>query len=625
MSNSPSVPRKGPGVCGRCHATLAGGSVCQWCGHDPDDQEMVASLAARHEQLLEYRHDPKARKAWLSEAGLAPFMSCPSCGQWGRYGLCEWCDFDVTDDVAVAAVEAQRKASRDQRDRADETIGQHLVHCPSCGQSTRPPICTWCDHELPATLYEEGAPPTVRSTRLRGRQAYTVARGLLRLDLVEQGRLIAHLLRWIVLGAVVGVLAGLSSAAFLQTLTWATNLRLDHGWLLFLLPVGGLVVGLAYHHLGGRSAGGNSLIIDEIHDPTAWVPRRMAPLVFAGTVITHVFGGSAGREGTAIQMSGSLTDAFSRLVRLRPDDRRLMLIAALGGGFGAVFGVPIAGCVFALEVQAVGRMRYDALVPALSASLVGDLVVRAVGVKHVLQPQLGEIHITAALAAKVAIAGLAFGLASIVFSELVHGIKRAFASNVKWPPARPLIGGVGVVGLVYLVGTRDYLGLSVPLITKATAGGAGIVAGAFALKVLFTALTLGAGFQGGEVTPLFVIGATLGVTMGRLLAVPIPLMAAVGFVAVFAGAANTPLACTVMGVELFGGGGVVVFAIACVVSYIFSSHRGIYGTQRIDSPKGPANLVTGHHAGMTLNEIVHRRRLWLPSRTDHPVNEVKRQ
>lgn len=196
-------------------------------------------------------------------------------------------------------------------------------------------------------------------------------------------------------------------------------------------------MGLVYHYLGGRSGGGNSLIIDEIHEPTAWVPRRMAPLVFIGTVLTHVFGGSAGREGTAIQMSGSLTDLFSRLVQLDQDDRRLMLIAAIGGGFGAVFGVPLAGCVFGLEVQAVGRMRYDALVPALSASMVGDLVVRGLGVTHTPQPHLADVHLTAVLTGKVVVAALAFGLASVVFTELTHGFKRAFASTIRWAPARP--------------------------------------------------------------------------------------------------------------------------------------------------------------------------------------------
>ncbi|MCU1504325.1 MAG: voltage-gated chloride channel protein [Ilumatobacteraceae bacterium] len=411
-----------------------------------------------------------------------------------------------------------------------------------------------------------------------------------RTELREQAGLVVHLVRWIVLGAIVGVLAGLSSAAFLEVLNWVTDVRVAHGWLLFMLPVAGLAVGLVYHHLGATAGRGNSLIIEEIHDPAEWVPRRMAPLVFGGTIVTHLVGGSAGREGTAIQMSGSLTDGLSRLVRLRPADRRLMLIAALAGGFGAVFGVPIAGCVFALEVQAVGRMRYDALVPALSASVVGDLVVRAVGVEHTALPRLGDVHLTAGLAAKVALAGLVFGLMSIVFIELTHAIKATLAAHVGWAPLRPVIGGVAIIALVGLVGTRDYLGLSIPLITKATAGGAGIIGAAFALKLLFTAITLGSGFQGGEVTPLFVIGALLGVTMGRLLDVPVPLMAAIGFVAVFAGAANVPLACTVMGIELFGGSAVVPFAIGCIVSYVFSSHRGIYDSQRIDSPKGSARF-----------------------------------
>ncbi len=407
----------------------------------------------------------------------------------------------------------------------------------------------------------------------------------------EPIRLVRYVLRWTVLGTIVGVLAGLSSAALLTTLTWATDRRVASPWLLYLLPLGGFLVGLGYHYLGGRAATGNALIIEEIHEPVAWVPRRMAPLVFAGTVATQLLGGSAGREGTAVQMSGSLTDGFSRLVRLRYSERRLMLIAAIAGGFGAVFGVPVAGCVFALEVQAVGRMRYDALVPALTASFVGDLVVRSVGVEHFAQPQLAKYDLGVGLAAKVAVAGLVFGLVSVAFTRLVHAIRRILAATVTWPPARPLIGGLAVIGLTLVVGNRDYLGLSLPLAERATAGGAGIIAGAFALKLVFTAVTVGAGFQGGEVTPLFVIGATLGVTMARVVDVPIPLLAAIGLVAVFAGAANTPLACTVMGAELFGGGAITLFAIGCVMSYVFSSHAGIYHTQRVDVPKRPATLT----------------------------------
>ncbi len=430
--------------------------------------------------------------------------------------------------------------------------------------------------------------PNESSDRPEPRRIFAALRDVVRFDVGQQGALVGYLVKWIALGAVVGVLSGLGSAAFLEALDWATRTREAHSWLLFVLPLGGFVVGLAYHYGGGRSGEGNNLILDEIHEPKAWIPRRMAPLVFGGTILTHVFGGSAGREGTAIQMAGSLTDAAFRSRRISPADRRILLIAALAGGFGSVFGVPLTGCVFALEVQAIGRLRYDALVAALSASVVGDLVVRGLGVHHTPTPQLAKADFTAALFLKVAIAGLICGLVALVFAELTHGIKRVFRVAVNWAPARPLIGGLVVIGLTYAVGNRDYLGLSIPLITRSLAGGAGVVLLAFALKLLFTSVTLGTGFQGGEVTPLFVIGATLGASLGRVLDAPVTLLAAIGFVAVFAGAANTPLACTVMAVELFGGANVVLFAVACVIAYFTSSHEGIYRSQRIDTPKGHA-------------------------------------
>jgi len=435
---------------------------------------------------------------------------------------------------------------------------------------------------------------------------YAHVRDLVHFDLREQLRLIRHLLRWIALGALVGVLAGAASAAFLATLEWATDVREAHGWIIALLPIGGLAVGLAYHYLGGESSEGNNLILDEIHEPRGWIPRRMAPLVFVGTVITQILGGSAGREGTAIQMSGSLTDWASRVLRLGPADRRTMLIAALAGGFGAVFGVPIAGVVFGLEVQAVGRIRYEALVPCLAASVIGDIVVRGLGVHHTALPQVGHVGIDLALLGKVAVAGLAFALAGVLFSELTHGLKRLFARLVPWMPARPVLGGVIVILLTLAVGNQTYNGLSLGLIGESFAGTAS--GWSWLLKLLFTAVTLGALFQGGEVTPLFVIGAALGAALAAPLGVPLTLLTALGFVAVFAGAANTPLACTIMGVELFGGGSVVYFATACVVSYVFSSHRGIYGAQRVGVAKGDETV----EPDAILRELHSGRRRWLP-------------
>jgi H+/Cl- antiporter ClcA len=449
-------------------------------------------------------------------------------------------------------------------------------------------------------------------TRLLGH-----ARGLVRLDLRGQLRLALHLGRWIVLGAASGVLAGLASAGFLESLDWATRTRQDHGWLLFLLPVAGLATGLAYHYGAGRAVAGNNLLLDEIHEPRAWVPRRMAPLIYVGTVVGHVFGASVGREGSALQMSGSLTDGFARLIRLQPADRRLLLVAAIAGGFGSVFGVPLAGCVFALEVQSRGRVRYDAIVPAMTASVVGDLVVRGLGVHHEPVPTIGAVDLTAPLVGKVALAGIAFGLCAMAFAELTETIRELLADFVAWPPLRPVIGAGAVIGLTYLVGSRDYLGLSTPLVTRSLAGGTAVIGAAFALKLLFTATSLGSGFVGGEVTPLVVMGATLGATLAHPLGVPVPLLASIGFVSVFAGASSTPLACTIMGVELFGSGDIVLLAVGCVASYVVMGERSIYGTQRSENvkalgytaapPRAEGEILRVHHADQ-------RRRPWFPSR-----------
>ena len=383
------------------------------------------------------------------------------------------------------------------------------------------------------------------------------------------------------LAVVIGALAGLSSGAFLVILEWATEAQTTHRWLLAGLPFAGLAIGLAYHHRGAGAEAGNNLILDEIHESRSWIPRRMAPFVLISTVVTHLFGGSAGREGTALQMAGSLADAVHRRFGITGEERRVLLLAALAGGFSAVFGVPVAGLVFALEVQAVGRrIRLAALLPAALASVTGDLVVRALRVEHLTTPHLAAVDLDGALVAKVALAGVAFGATAIVFAEATHRLKALLAHLVAWPPARPLLGGTAIIVLTLTFDGRDYLGLSLPLISASLAGGAGVALGAFALKALFTVVTLGSGFQGGEVTPLFVIGATLGATLGHALDVPIPLLAAIGFVAVFSGATNTPIACTVMGIELFGWHGAGLIALGCFVSFATSGSGGIYTAQR---------------------------------------------
>ncbi len=410
----------------------------------------------------------------------------------------------------------------------------------------------------------------------------------------REGRLVLRPARWVGLGAVSGVLAGVSSFVFLAGLELVTETRLAHPWLLYLLPLAGLAIGSAYHYLGGRSARGVGLLIDEIHEPTEWVPRRMAPLVLVGTWTTHLFGGSAGREGTALQMSGSLSDVVARVFGLDEHDRRVLLIAALAGGFGAVFGVPMAGTVFALEVQSIGRLQFDALVPALTAAIVGDRVCRALGARHAVRTPV-DMPLDVAVLLKVVVAGVAFGLAGTVFAVLTHRLKSLLARHVGWPPLRPVLGGLAIVGLATVFG-RAYLGLSLPLADEALAG-VKLSFAVFALKLLFTAVTLGSGFPGGEVTPLFVIGSTLGAALAGPLHLPVPVLAAIGLVAVFAGASNTPLACTMLGVEVFGAGLIVPLAIGCVAAYVFSTHHGIYPTQRVVVSKRGGSSATGAGAG----------------------------
>lgn len=402
--------------------------------------------------------------------------------------------------------------------------------------------------------------------------------------------------RWTIILVPMAAAVGTLCAAFLWTLDAATRARFASPWLLFLLPVGGLVVGLLYHWLGRSVEGGNNLIVEQIHAPGGGVPLRMAPLIFFGTVVTHLFGGSAGREGTAVQLGGSLASAFGRVFGLDAPGLRIVLMAGIAAGFGAVFGTPLAGAIFALEVLAVGRVEYAALVPCLIAAVVGDWTCQTWGIEHgiyritYLASSAGTPMVEPLLLAKVAVAGVAFGLIGLLFAEANHLLGGWCKRVIAFGPLRPVVGGLAVIALVYLCGTRDYLGLGVwsadpHALTIASFFGPDVHPWSWALKILFTVVTLSTGFKGGEVTPLFFIGAALGNALAGALGAPIDLLAGLGFVAVFAGAANTPLACTLMGIELFGATHAVYIATACFLAYLCSGHNGIYLSQRIAVPK----------------------------------------
>ena len=398
------------------------------------------------------------------------------------------------------------------------------------------------------------------------------------------------LAQWIGGGVLAGVICGSASALFLYLLDRATGLRAANEVIVFILPVAGLVIGWLYERYGESILAGNNLVIDTIHDEGPEIPLRMAPMVLVGTVLTHLFGGSAGREGTAVQMAASLTDSISHRFKVSPRVRRQLLAAGVAAGFGSVFGTPIAGAVFGLEFVVLGQLEYDALVPALVASIVGDLTTRAWGIVHTHYPTVGHTDLSPLLILKWIVVAAAVAATTTVFIELTHALKRQSEKYLRRLPLRMLAGGLAVVGLWQLVGTSDYLGLGVPTIVRSFSD-PDVPVYAFALKLLFTAVTLGAGFLGGEVTPLFFIGAALGSVLGRALGIPIDLAAGVGMAAVFAAASNTPLALSIMAVELLGGHLFPHVVIVCVLAYLFTGHRSIYPSQRLARWKGGARLT----------------------------------
>jgi H+/Cl- antiporter ClcA len=414
---------------------------------------------------------------------------------------------------------------------------------------------------------------------------------------------VLFILKWLLICTLVGIGAGSASALFLVSLDWAGNWREANVWIITLLPVGGLIIGLVYYYYGKEVEAGNNQIINEIQEPKKHIPFIMAPLVLWGTVATHFFGGSAGREGTAVQMGGAIADQFTKLFKLRPRDRRILIITGVSAGFASVFGTPIAGAIFGLEVFLVGRVRYNALLPAFLSAIIADYVTTAWGVGHThyTVPEIVDIDSWKLLWAIAA--GIAFGLAGRLFAVAVHFFSKLSKTYIKYPPMRPFFGGIVIALAVYLIGTTKYIGLGVPIIESAFH--TSLPPYDFLVKLIFTAVTLGVGFKGGEVTPLFFIGATLGNALSLFVPIPMALLAAMGFVAVFAGASNTPLACMIMGIELFGAEAGVYVAIACVVSYYMSGHSGIYSSQKIGTSK---HLLFAREEGSSIGSISELRK-----------------
>jgi H+/Cl- antiporter ClcA len=393
--------------------------------------------------------------------------------------------------------------------------------------------------------------------------------------------ILTFIVKWTFICIIIGALIGSASAAFLVALDWVTNFRESNLWIIVFLPIAGFVVACLYHFFGKNIEAGNNLLFSTIHQPKEIIPFKMAPFIFLGTIITHLFGGSAGREGTALQMAGAIADQFSKPLKLSIDERRILIIAAIAAGFGSVFGTPIAGAIFGLEVLIAKRLNYHAIFPAFLASSIANNITKFWNVGHTqfnmgVLPQFSFLNLF-----YIILAGIFFGLCASLFCKSMHTCSTFYKTAIKFPPLRAFVGGVVVVFLIWILATTKFIGLGVPTIVDSFSRQLPMYD--FLLKLIFTVLTISAGFKGGEVTPLFFIGALLGNALSYILPLPIGFLAGMGFVAVFAGATNCPLACIFMATELFCNECAIFVAVACIISYLVSGKSSIYSIHKINA------------------------------------------
>lgn len=385
------------------------------------------------------------------------------------------------------------------------------------------------------------------------------------------------LLKWVLFAALVGLSVGAVGAVFHMSIDKATALRGAHGWLLYLLPLAGLLIVWAYHVTGMSDDKGTEYIIGAVREGRI-LRIRTAPLIFLGTVLTHLTGGSAGREGAALQLGGSMSNFIGRVVHLNEKDDRIITMCGMAAGFSALFGTPLAAAVMAMEVVSVGVMYYAAIVPCVLSALIAQQVALWMGVGPTAFAVASIPSLSPLVLLQLVGLGILCALVAVLFCGIMHLVPKGYERVTRNPYLRVLLGGVLVVLLSLMLG-RDYNGAGVGVIQQAMAGQARPEA--FLLKIIFTALTLAAGFKGGEIVPAFFCGATFGCFYGALLGLPPSFAAAAGMVSVFCGVTNCPLTSILLSYELFGGQGLPLYALCCAVSYMLSGYSGLYHAQKI--------------------------------------------
>lgn len=387
-----------------------------------------------------------------------------------------------------------------------------------------------------------------------------------------------YFLKWLVLATAVGLITGLVGSAFWHCLTLVTEIRTEHPQLILGMPAGGLLIVWLYHISHRDHDKGTNMVLAAVREQDR-IPVRVTPLIFISTMITHLFGGSAGREGAALQMGGSIGNGLARLLKLERKSINSMIMCGMSGAFSALFGTPMAAAIFSMEVVSVGIMYYAALVPCVISSLVALGVAKMLGVhgEHFTITELPEFELIPAV--KIIILAALCAAVSAVFCMILHKVSDLAKNILKNPYIRVAAGSVVIILMTWLLGTTDYLGAGMPVIEQAMEGE--VRPEAFFLKMIFTAITLGIGFRGGEIVPTLYVGSTFGCLMGQMLGISPSLCAAVGMASVFCGVTNTPISALLIALELFGMDAFPYMLLGIAVSYMLSGYSGLYHSQKI--------------------------------------------
>lgn len=397
--------------------------------------------------------------------------------------------------------------------------------------------------------------------------------------------------KWVFFAALTGVTVGLVSSAFYFVLSFVTIIREQNDWMIYLLPLAGLVIVALYHLMKYEKDGGTNLVISAVHSGDR-IPLRMTPLIFISTALTHLCGGSAGREGAALQIGGSIGNGLGTLFKFDEKDKHVIIMCGMSAAFSTLFGTPMAAAIFPMEMVSVGVMYYMALVPCVVSSLTAHGVAVLLGVAGESFHVTGIPALQLVPSIKVVIVAVICAFISIGFCGLLHKVEELYKKFLKNPFLRIFIGGCAVAILTLLVGSHDYNGAGMHTIKQAVEGT--VNPEAFLLKMLFTALTIGAGYKGGEIVPTFFVGATFGCLLGQFIGISPSLCAAIGMISLFCGVTNCPISTLLISFELFGYEGMPYYLLAVAFSYMLSGYSGLYRSQKIMYSKYKTDFINRH-------------------------------